>query len=160
MSTTNIIKTVTDLAEPVANQSGLELVDVTFRKEGGRFMLRVFIDKPEGVTVDDCEFMSKKLSVLLDEVDPIGPSYYLEVSSPGLDRPLKKGSDFERFKGRNVTIHTFAPIAGRKRFTGILGGIKDNEVQLDLGADGMLSIPRQDISQARLVAEISWEGLK
>ncbi|MGI6128903.1 MAG: ribosome maturation factor RimP, partial [bacterium] len=97
---------------------------------------------------------------LLDEVDPIGPSYYLEVSSPGLDRPLKKGSDFERFKGRNVTIHTFAPIAGRKRFTGILGGIKDNEVQLDLGADGMLSIPRQDISQARLVAEISWEGLK
>ena len=160
MNTATIIESVTRLAEPLAVEDGLELVDVTFTKEGGRFMLRIFIDKPEGVTVDDCEHVSKRLSVLLDEHDPIEQSYYLEVSSPGLDRPLKRERDFERFQGRKVTIHTFAPITNRKRFTGILGGIKENQVQIDLGADGIVSIPRQNISQARLVAEINWEGLK
>lgn len=159
MNKTTIIETVTRLAEPLAAEGGLELVDVTFTKEGSRFILRIFIDKPEGVTIDDCEHLSKRLSTLLDEHDPITQPYYLEVSSPGLDRPLKHDRDFERFQGHTVTIHSFAAIDGRKRFTGILLGIRDNQILIDLGTDGIVSIPRQNISQARLVTEINWEGL-
>lgn len=155
-----VIETVHRLVSPVATQEGLEVVDVTFTKEGGQFFLRVFIDKPGGVGTDDCERLSTRLSELLDEQDPIPQSYYLEVSSPGLDRPLKRDSDFERFKGQHVKVHMFAPIAGRRRLTGILLGLKEGNVQLDLGKEGIVSIPRKAISQARLAAELNWEGLK
>ena len=82
----------------------------------------MFIDKPGGVGLDDCERLSTKLSALLDEQDPIRQSYYLEVSSPGLDRPLKHDSDFNRFQGKQVTVHTYAPVRGKRRLTGILKG--------------------------------------
>jgi len=155
-----VTEAVSRLAKPVAQEEGLELVDVTFTKEGNRFFLRVFIDKPGGIGIDDCERLSNKLTTILDAHDPISQSYYLEVSSPGLDRPLKRDTDFERFQGRQVTIHTFAPVEGQRRLTGILLGLIDDEVQLDLGKDEIMSIPRNNISRARLVPEVNWEGLK
>lgn len=155
-----IVETVSALVEPLARKEGLEVVDVTFTREGGRWFLRVFIDKPGGVGVDDCERLSELLSPILDAEDPIPHSYYLEVSSPGLDRPLKRDQDYERFRGRRVTIRTRAPLAGRRRFTGVLLGLTEGKVKLDLGAEGEVLIPKEEIAQAKLVAEISWEGIK
>ncbi|BCV24969.1 MAG TPA: ribosome maturation factor RimP [Firmicutes bacterium] len=155
-----IVETVTALVEPLAAREGLEVVDVTFTHESGRWYLRVFIDKPGGVGVDDCERLSEVLSPALDEKDPIPRSYYLEVSSPGLDRPLKRERDFERFRGRRATVRTRTAVAGRRRFTGVLGGLSDGRVKLDLGAEGEVLIPREEITQAKLVPEIGWEGKK
>ncbi|HHT71025.1 MAG TPA: ribosome maturation factor RimP [Firmicutes bacterium] len=160
MPVSTVTQSVNGLIEPIVAEEGLELVDVTFTKEAGRFFLRVFIDKPGGVSTDDCERLSTRLSMLLDEHDPISQSYFLEVSSPGIDRPLKHDADFERFKGQRVRINTFAPIEGRRRLTGILLGLRDEQIQLDLGKEGSISIPRKDIAQARLAAEVNWEGIK
>lgn len=156
----NIVETVSALVEPLAAEQGLEVVDVTFTREGGRWYLRVYIDKPGGVGIDDCERLSELMSAALDERDPIPQSYYLEVSSPGLERPLKRDQDFERFRGRKVTVRTFAPLDGRRRFSGVLLGLEDGKVKLDMGADGVVYIPKAGISQAKLVAEIDWEGKK
>ena len=94
----------------------MNLVDVEFLKEGANWYLRVYIDKPGGIAIDDCQAVSEQLSDKLDEVDPIKQSYILEVSSPGLERPLKKDSDFERFKGEQVEVKLFQPIERKKDF--------------------------------------------
>ncbi|HKM39964.1 MAG TPA: ribosome maturation factor RimP [bacterium] len=155
-----IIKTVTDLIEPIIEQEQLELVDVTYSKEGGRFFLRVFIDKPKGISIDDCERVSVLVSTLLDQHDPIPQSYVLEISSPGLDRPLKHRRDCERFRGKKVKISMYAPVKGRRRLTGVLLGFKDGHMRLKLENEDTVSVPWEAIAQARLVAEIDWEGIK
>jgi ribosome maturation factor RimP len=155
-----IIKTVTDLIEPIIEQEQLELVDVTYSKEGGRFFLRVFIDKPKGISIDDCERVSVLVSALLDQHDPIPQSYVLEISSPGLDRPLKHRRDCERFRGKKVKISMYAPVKGRRRLTGVLLGFKDGHMRLKLENEDTVSVPWEAIAQARLVAEIDWEGIK
>jgi len=143
---------VTEMVLPLAEELHLELVDVEYVKEAGRYYLRVFIDKPGGVTLDDCQALSEKLDVLLDEKDPIPNSYVLEVSSPGIERPLKKAGDFQRFAGRLARIKTYAPIAGRRQFTGRLIGASDEEVKLAI--DGQeVAIALERIASARLVAE-------
>lgn len=143
---------VTDLALPLVEQLNLELVDVEYTKEAGRYYLRVFIDKPGGVTLDDCQALSERLDVLLDEKDPIPNAYLLEVSSPGIERPLKKAQDFRRFAGRLARIKTFAPIEGRKQFIGRLLGASDQEVRLQID-DRVVAIALERIASARLVAE-------
>lgn len=155
-----VARTVSNLIEPIVEQEGLELVDITFSKEGGRFFLRIFIDKPTGVKIDDCERVSTRLSTLLDEHDPIPHSYVLEVSSPGLDRPLKRSRDYDRFKGRKIKISTYAPIKGQRRLTGTLLGLKEDQVELKLEDGNVISIPHRGIAQARLVADFDWEGIK
>ncbi|MFZ5642397.1 MAG: ribosome maturation factor RimP [Bacillota bacterium] len=145
----NVAAVVEEITEPVANELGLELVDVEFIKEGGRWILRVFIDKPGGISHTDCELLSQRLDLLLDEKDPIPQSYYLEVSSPGIERPLKKPEDFRRFSGQMVNITTYAPFEGRKKFTGKLEGTGEGNLFLD--EEGKrLSIPMNQISSARL----------
>lgn len=108
------------LLQPLVDAHGFELVDVEYVKEAGNWYLRAYIDKPGGIAVDDCEVISRALSDKLDELDYIEDSYILEVSSPGLGRPLKKEKDFARSIGKEVEVRTFRPVQGQKEFTGVL----------------------------------------
>lgn len=131
--------------------SDIELVDVEYVKERDWY-LRVYIDKPGGVGVEDCQELSEKLGDKLDEVDIVRDSYYLEVSSPGLDRPLKKPKDYARHAGDVVELHAYAPIDGKKCIVGTLKGLVDNHVVMDV--DGTeVSIPLEKASQVRLHIE-------
>lgn len=140
---------VEEISAPVIEELGLELVDVEFAREGGRWILRVYIDKPGGVGHSDCEAVSKRLDTLLDEKDPIPQSYYLEVSSPGIERPLKKPQDFQRFRGHMVRVTTFTPLEGRKKFTGRLGEVAEGSVVIE-EEGGNAVIPMGQIASARL----------
>lgn len=119
MAKTSISEIVASLALPITEEAGCELVDVEFVKEGGNWFLRVYIDKPEGVSLDDCEKVSRPLSDKLDELESITHEYFLEVSSPG-DRPLKKARDFEKAIGTTIEIKLFKAIDNIKRFEGEL----------------------------------------
>jgi len=142
------------LASPVADSFGLELVDVEFVKEGNNWTLRVFIEDPEGETdLEDCEAVSRKLSDLLDEKDPIEQSYILEVSSPGLERPLKKKADFDRFRDRLVAIKTYAPIKGEKEFKGILLKREGEDIFIKNDQEDVIKIPFDKIASAHLVID-------
>lgn len=131
---------------------GLELVDVEFAKEGGHWYLRIFIDKEGGVGLDDCQAVSALINPLLDEKDPIAQSYLLEVSSPGIERPLKKLRDFERFLGHNIDATTFSPINGSKKFTGRLLRASAQEVVLESKGLEMV-IPISQLASARLAIQ-------
>jgi ribosome maturation factor RimP len=124
----NIQQAISDLVAPIADELSYELVDVEFVKEGANWYLRVYIDKPGGITIDDCQAVSERLSDLLDKEDPIEQSYFLEVSSPGLDRPLKTERDFVKYKGEEVEVKLFQPIDGNKIFEGELIGLVDGRV--------------------------------
>ncbi|QZY56791.1 ribosome maturation factor RimP [Crassaminicella profunda] len=147
-------KRVTDIVEalvlPFIDGTELELVDVEFVKEGQNWFLRVYIDKPDGITIDDCQHVSENLSEKLDEVDPIEQNYYLEVSSPGLDRPLKKDKDFERYKGQKIEVHLYQSLDGKKQLQGELVGLQDESVVLKMDQDKEIKIPREKVSKAKL----------
>ena len=119
------------LVSPIVEKYGFELVDVEYVKEGGSFYLRAYIDKPGGITVDDCETVSREFSDKLDEADFIEEAYIMEVSSPGLGRPLKKEKDFKRSIGKEVEIRTYRPIDREKEFYGILKAYDENSVTID-----------------------------
>jgi len=143
---------VTEILRPMMDGRGIDLVDVEYVREGGQWYLRVYIDRPEGVSMDDCEWVNNELGRKLDELDPIPQSYVLEVSSSG-EKPLRRDADYERFRGRTVLVTTYAPVEGRKSFEGRLLGMADGKVRLDL--DGRtVEVPREKISHARLVVEI------
>ncbi len=120
-----------EIALPIVEKYKFELVDVEYLKEGSNWYLRIFIDKEGGITIDDCQHVSEELSDVLDKVDPISQSYFLEVSSPGIDRPLKKEKDFEKFKGEQVEVKLFQPVEGRKVFEGELMGLKNNIISIE-----------------------------
>jgi ribosome maturation factor RimP len=152
------------IAEPLARSLGLELVDVEYLREGPSWIVRVFIDKPGGVNLDDCSALSHALGTALDVDEVVGTAYSLEVSSPGLERPLKKSADFERFAGKRIKVKTFAPLAsasGQKNFQGILRGLAGDqvEIEVDSGRDAgattkAVRIPLSAIAKAHLVVEI------
>lgn len=140
---------VRSLAEPLCASEGLELVHVEFQREANGRILRLYIDKPEGINLDDCAGVSRQMGDILDvNLEEIGP-YSLEVTSPGPERPLAKYEDFERFKGSRVKLKTSRPFNGQKNFTGILRGISGEQVTLQIGQEDIV-IPYQDISKARL----------
>lgn len=149
---TGVAARVAALAAPLAAEHGVELVDVDYVKEGGRWCLRLYIDKPDGIGLDDCEAVSNLISPFLDEHDIIPHSYHLEVSSLGLERPLRKASDYERFQGRLVKLAAFAAIGGRKRFTGILSGHDAQAVHLEVEGRAV-AIPWSNVAGCRLVFE-------
>ena len=120
-----------ELVAPIVEKYGFELVDVEYVKEGGNFYLRAYVDKPGGITVDDCETVSREFSDKLDEADFIDEAYIMEVSSPGLGRPLKKEKDFKRSMGEEVEIRTYRPINREKEFYGILTAYDENSVTID-----------------------------
>lgn len=124
-------KRTEELLKPITDAHGFEVVDVEFVKEGGNRFLRAYIDKPGGITVDDCEIASRALSDRLDEQDFIEESYILEVSSPGLGRPLKKEKDFARNVGQLIEIRTYKPIEKQKEFCGVLKAYDANTVTIE-----------------------------
>ena len=121
-----------ELISPIIEEHRFELVDVEYVKEGSNWYLRAYIDKPGGITVDDCEVVSRRLSDLLDEQDFIDDAYILEVSSPGLGRPLKKDKDFARSIGEEVEIRTFRAVEHEKEFTGILRDFDKDKLVIEL----------------------------
>ena len=148
-----ITETVWQLAEPVARENGVELWDVEFVKEAGTQYLRVYIDKPEGICVDDCEAVSRALDPILDEADPIPCSYVFEVASAGIDRELKRPSDFEKFMGSQVEIKLYRALNGRKVYVGELAGYDQGNVTVLVNGKE-LELKKPMIAQVRLYVEI------
>ncbi|TDX51884.1 ribosome maturation factor RimP [Orenia marismortui] len=143
---------VEELAKPIIEEKGLELVDVEYKKEGENWVLRIFIDQEDGVSLENCQEISRMLSEQLDIDDPIANSYLLEVSSPGIDRPLKTEKDYKRFSGRLIDISTYAPINGQRKLTGELLGLKDDNIEIRIDGDEIL-VPLDKVSQTRLAIE-------
>lgn len=148
MAGNKIENLVEHLVGDVIAGSNLELVDVEYVKERDWY-LRVFLDKQGGLEVEDCQWVSEKLEEKLDELDPIKDSYILEISSPGLDRPLKKERDFVRHVGEAIEIHTFAPVNGQKTLVGKLISLENDNIHVDVDGTEM-TIPREKASQVRL----------
>ena len=144
-----VTDTVSALARPVVEGAGCTLWDVEYVKEAGTWYLRVYIDKAGGVSIDDCEAVSRPLSDLLDEHDPIEGSYTFEVSSAGADRALRKPEHFAQFLGAEVEVRLYRPREGRKEFVGTLREYKDGGVTLDTGG-GEAVFAKQDIALVRL----------
>ena len=135
---------------PIVEENGFELVDVEYVKEGSTWYLRAYIDKPEGINIDDCEVVSRRLSDILDEKDYIDDAYILEVSSPGLGRPLKKEKDFKRSLGEEVEIRTYRMIDKQKEFTGILKDYDEKTVTIEMDDDTTKTFEKSDIALIRL----------
>nr|WP_294492225.1 ribosome maturation factor RimP [uncultured Mediterraneibacter sp.] len=146
-------QTTEALIEPVVSELGFELVDVEYVKEGGTWYLRAYIDKPGGITVDDCEAVSRKFSDILDEKDYIEDTYVFEVSSPGLGRPLKKEKDFARSIGEEVEIRTYKAIDRQKEFVGVLKDYDDRTVTIVYEDDTEQTFERSDIALIRLALD-------
>jgi ribosome maturation factor RimP len=147
---------VEQLAQPIVAAAGLELVEVEYKKEGGTWYLRVFVDKPEGVDIDDCSRVSEQLSERLDEVDPIPNAYILEVSSPGAERPLKKPADYQRAVGRYIRVKLYEPIAGDKVIQGVLADFDGETLTIEYdqkGARKRVVLPFAKVAAARLAIE-------
>lgn len=135
---------------------GLSLDRVEYEREGGLWYLRVFLDHPGGVTLEHCQEVARELGDVLDRTDPIDHAYSLEVSSPGLERPLRRDVDFERFKGRLVTLHFYRARQGQKTLTGHLGGLTpEGEVALKLDRGDEVRVPRAEVAKAHLA--IDWQ---
>ncbi len=142
-----------ELLEPIVTALEFELVDVEYVKEGGTWYLRAYIDKPGGITVDDCEAVSRQFSDILDEKDYIPDSYVFEVSSPGLGRPLKKEKDFKRSLGEEVEIRTYRAIDRQKEFVGILKEYDENTVTITYEDGAEQTFERSDIALIRLALD-------
>ena len=146
------------MAQAIVEFEQMELVHLEMKREGSGWFLRLYLDAERGVTLDDCSRISRQLSAQLDVEDPIEHSYTLEVSSPGLDRPLFSDRDYERFTGREIRLSTYAPIEGRRNFAGRLLGLEGGAVRLSLGDGREIAIPRDQIAKARLQASIEAFG--
>ena len=134
------------MAAPIAAEQGCTLWDVEYVKEAGTWVLRVYIDKEGGVSINDCEAVSRPLSDQLDEADPIEGSYTLEVASAGADRALKKPEHFAAFLGHEVEVRLYRPVEGKKEFVGVLAGYENGNVLLE----GGLCFEKKDLAQVRL----------
>lgn len=148
-----ITETVRALAEPVVLEHGCTLWDVEYVREAGQWYLRLYIDKDGGVDILDCEAISRRVSDLLDEADPIESSYIFEVGSAGAERPLKRRSDFEKFMGAPVTLKTYKPRDGRKEFAGTLAGYDDGGAVTIAVGDGTLRFEKGEVALVRLRVE-------
>ena len=152
---------VEELIVPILDDFGYELVDLQYKKEGSSMALCVYIDKPGGITLDDCVTVSREVGAILEIEDPIKAAYRLEVSSPGLDRPLKKPADFERFAGQKIKVKTLCMLdpdrrgRNRKTFTGELLGLEGDMIRiaLDDKRGGVAMIAVADLEKANLVEE-------
>lgn len=148
-----VVDIVSNLAKPIVHELNLELVDIEYVKEGKNWYLRVFIDKDGGVDIEECGLVSERLGEKLDEVDPIPYNYFLEVSSPGAERPLKKPEDYKRAVGKNVYIKTYEPIEGDKIFEGILKEYDGEKLVVEIKVKTrkkLVEIPFAKVANARL----------
>ena len=146
-------KRVAEVALPVLRELGLELVEVQYRREQNGWVLRLIIDKQEGISLEDCAAVSREISQLLDIEDFVDQAYNLEVSSPGLNRPLKSMADFERFTGRMAKIKTIEPIAGEHVFIGRIKKTEGETIILEIGRKEV-TMPFSQVARARLEIEL------
>ncbi|SMO53686.1 ribosome maturation factor RimP [Melghirimyces algeriensis] len=154
----NVIDAVEQLVEPILETEGLELYDTEYKKEGKNRFLRIYIDRPEGkVDLDDCSRVSEQISAELDRVNPVSGQYYLEVSSPGAERPLKKPLHFERAIGKRVFLTTYESIQGRKKFEGLLTQYTPESLMIEL-EDDSVEIPPDKVAKARLAVAFQSKG--
>ena len=141
---------IEELVSPIVDDKGFEIVDIEYVKEAGEYYLRVFLDKEGGISLNDCEAVSRELSEILDVKDPIKDNYFLEVSSPGLDRPLKKDKDFVRYQGRDVEIKLYKPLNGSKQFEGELVGLNEDKNIVVMIDDNEVEFNKKDVALVRL----------
>ena len=144
-----VTELVAALAAPIAEQNGCTLWDVEYVREAGQWFLRVYIDKPEGISINDCEAVSRPLSDALDEADPIQDPYTFEVSSAGADRALKKPAHFQQFLGAEVDVRLYRPLDGRKEYTGVLKGYDGGDVTIETAGEARTFV-KKDVAQVRL----------
>jgi ribosome maturation factor RimP len=149
-----VLERIREMARGILEFEGMEYVHLEMKQTGNGAVLRLFIDREGGVTLDDCSRISRRLSAQLDVEDPIAHTYTLEVSSPGLDRPLFSDRDYERYAGQQVRIRTAAPHAGRRNFAGRLVGLADGVVRLAVDGDEEIALPREEIAEARIVPDL------
>jgi ribosome maturation factor RimP len=143
-----------EMLEPAINGLGCELVGIEYLPSGKHSVLRLYIDKEGGVTLDDCTSVSHQVSGILDVEDPVPGQYLLEVSSPGLDRPLFEEKDFERFAGHRVKVRSRLAVDGQRKFTGLLQGVEEGNAVIRIDDDTEVLVPLDQIEQARLVPQI------
>ena len=145
---------IAEIARPVVEEEGCSLWDVEYVREAGTWYLRIFIDKEGGLSIDDCERISRRLDPVLDEEDPIPDSYVFEVGSAGADRELKRPGDFEQFMGSEVDVKLYQPVDGSKLYTGTRCGYEDGRVSIECGGKSR-SFDKSQLAQVRLHVKIS-----
>ncbi len=145
-------KEVTQLIEPIIDEMGFELVDIKYLSEHGRLVLRIFLDKEGGISLDDCAKVSREIGELIDVKDIIDHAYVLEVSSPGINRSLRKEKDFMRAIGKKIRVKMAVPVERRKNFTGYLRRVKGGALYLEVEKD-LVSLHLSDVAKANLVYE-------
>lgn len=146
----SIEATIEEMVVKITDPRGFEIVDVEYVKEAGEYYLRIFLDKEGGISLNDCEAVSRELSEVLDVKDPIKDNYLLEVSSPGLDRPLKKDKDFVRYQGRDVEIKLYKPMNGSKQFEGELVGLtEENNIKVIIDGNEV-EFSKKEVALVRL----------
>ncbi|MBC8418480.1 MAG: ribosome maturation factor RimP [Proteobacteria bacterium] len=148
--TSPAVKEVSLLIEPILDEMDIELVDVEYLSEGGRWVLRIYADREGGITLDDCARVSREIGDVIDVKDFFRQPYVLEVSSPGLNRPLKREKDFVRAVGKNIKIKMVTPIEGRKNFKGNLQSFQDGVLCLNV-MDNLVFLPYRDVEKANVV---------
>ena len=153
MNRKNIVNIVKQHCEPMVEEVGYDLVDLEFIKEDSSYFLRLYIGKPEGISIDDCQKVSKIVGDKLDELDPIDESYYLEVSSPGLDRPLKTDKDLRRNIGKDIEINLYKNIDGKKKYIGELLNFTDRYIIIKEETQEDKEIEREAISNMKLAVK-------
>lgn len=153
MATQNIETKVENLIQPIIQNLGYELYDVQYLKEGKDYYLRITIDKPEGITIEDCETVNRAIDEMLDEADFISTAYFLEVSSPGLERILRKPWHFEKQIGNQIQVKLFQAIEKQKELQGILIESNENELKLQIN-EKLIKIEKKNIAVAKTVADI------
>jgi ribosome maturation factor RimP len=151
---TLITKQVSDLIEPIVNELGFQLVDVEYLTDLGRWVLRIYIDREGGITVDDCAKVSRELGDLIDIKNIIEHEYVLEVSSPGLNRPLKKEADFIRVIGKKIKVRTRMPSNGQRNFIGILHDFREHELYIQSKGE-LITLAWADVEKANLIYEFN-----
>ncbi len=148
--TESVLKKIEQLIEPVLEEMGIELVDMEYLSGQGKGVLRIYADRPAGISLDDCAMVSREIGHLLDVKDLLPHHYVLEVSSPGLDRPLKKEKDFLMAVGKKIKVKTAVPLKGRRNFSGLLQSFESGMLQLKLD-DTVVEIPEDSVNKANLV---------
>ena len=148
----SITTKVSELVEPILDELGYELVDVEYASDRGRWVLRLYVDKEAGVTIDDCVRVSREIGDLIDVKDIINHEYVLEVSSPGLNRRLKKEKDFVKAIGKKIKVKTTVPVDGRRNYTGRLSKFEDGMIYLEMDG-GLILLPWQKVDKANIIYE-------
>lgn len=149
----NIESTIEELVQPIVDARNIEIVDIEYVKEAGQFYLRIYLEKEGGITLDDCAEVSRELNPILDEKDPIKDNYFLEVCSPGLDRPLKKEKDFIRYAGYEVEIKLYKPLNGTKQLEGELIGLTEDKKIKVVIDNNEVEFDKKDIALIKLAVK-------